>query len=199
MHSASLFDATGAVAFGGETIPGMSPVAQVYSGRQFGVWAGRLGDGRGDTLGGGQLGGWLDPRLASEGAGLTLFANGGWTRRPAFSSFEDTCQRSHAVSGYSHDARVIYRSQRYAGSARARETGAMLASGTKSYAFLVISNISITAVSRKSSATGLISLFRIIGRNVGMSRKNMLLWFERWRVPGRLIAGGRAWVFRTAL
>ena len=29
----------------------MSPLAQVYSGHQFGVWAGQLGDGRGILLG----------------------------------------------------------------------------------------------------------------------------------------------------
>ena len=30
----------------GRPLPGMSPVATVYSGHQFGVWAGQLGDGR---------------------------------------------------------------------------------------------------------------------------------------------------------
>ncbi len=36
----------------GETIlPGMAPLAQVYSGHQFGIWAGQLGDGRGILLG----------------------------------------------------------------------------------------------------------------------------------------------------
>ncbi len=34
--------------WGGEALlPGMSPLAQVYSGHQFGAWAGQLGDGRG--------------------------------------------------------------------------------------------------------------------------------------------------------
>ncbi|WAH53141.1 YdiU family protein [Pseudescherichia vulneris] len=42
----------GAGVWGGETLlPGMSPLAQVYSGHQFGVWAGQLGDGRGILLG----------------------------------------------------------------------------------------------------------------------------------------------------
>ena len=31
--------------------PGMKPLASVYSGRQFGVWAGQLGDGRALWLG----------------------------------------------------------------------------------------------------------------------------------------------------
>ncbi len=135
---ASLFDATnGAGVWGGETLlPGMSPVAQVYSGHQFGIWAGQLGDGRGILLGE-QLGGWLDPRLASERRRInTLFANGRWTRRPAFNHTRKSCQRSYALSGYSHYARVIYRSQRYAGSARDAGNGRDVnASGTKSYAF----------------------------------------------------------------
>ena len=36
---------------GGEPLPEWSPVAQVYSGHQFGQWAGQLGDGRGLYLG----------------------------------------------------------------------------------------------------------------------------------------------------
>ena len=42
----------GAGVWGGETLlAGMQPLAQVYSGHQFGVWAGQLGDGRGILLG----------------------------------------------------------------------------------------------------------------------------------------------------
>ncbi|OSN09473.1 hypothetical protein AU510_01430 [Lonsdalea britannica] len=36
---------------GEKHLPGMQPLAQVYSGHQFGVWAGQLGDGRGVLLG----------------------------------------------------------------------------------------------------------------------------------------------------
>ena len=35
----------------GQPVPGASPVATVYSGHQFGVWAGQLGDGRALLLG----------------------------------------------------------------------------------------------------------------------------------------------------
>jgi uncharacterized protein YdiU (UPF0061 family) len=35
----------------GQALPGVSPVATVYSGHQFGVWAGQLGDGRALLLG----------------------------------------------------------------------------------------------------------------------------------------------------
>lgn len=76
---ASLFDATnGAGVWGGETLlPGMSPVAQVYSGHQFGVWAGQLGDGRGILLGEQLLadGSTLDWHL--KGAGLTPYSRRG--------------------------------------------------------------------------------------------------------------------------
>ncbi|MGS7350732.1 protein adenylyltransferase SelO family protein, partial [Klebsiella pneumoniae] len=47
---------SGAGVWGGEALlPGMSPLAQVYSGHQFGAWAGQLGDGRGILLGEQQL------------------------------------------------------------------------------------------------------------------------------------------------
>ncbi|MBC6502576.1 YdiU family protein [Citrobacter freundii] len=75
----SLFDIpTGAGVWGGESLlPGMSPVAQVYSGHQFGVWAGQLGDGRGILLGEQQLadGSTLDWHL--KGAGLTPYSRMG--------------------------------------------------------------------------------------------------------------------------
>lgn len=68
----------GAGVWGGETLlPGMSPLAQVYSGHQFGVWAGQLGDGRGILLGEQQLpdGTTLDWHL--KGAGLTPYSRMG--------------------------------------------------------------------------------------------------------------------------
>lgn len=76
---ASLFDvANGAGVWGGEALlPGMSPLAQVYSGHQFGVWAGQLGDGRGILLGEQVLadGSTLDWHL--KGAGLTPYSRMG--------------------------------------------------------------------------------------------------------------------------
>ncbi|RRA40300.1 protein adenylyltransferase SelO family protein, partial [Cronobacter sakazakii] len=58
-------------------LPGMAPLAQVYSGHQFGVWAGQLGDGRGILLGEQQLsdGRKLDWHL--KGAGLTPYSRMG--------------------------------------------------------------------------------------------------------------------------
>ena len=76
---ASLFTPEhGAGVWGGEQLlPGMSPLAQVYSGHQFGVWAGQLGDGRGILLGEQQLenGKTVDWHL--KGAGLTPYSRMG--------------------------------------------------------------------------------------------------------------------------
>lgn len=87
---ASLFDATnGAGVWGGETLlPGMSPVAQVYSGHQFGVWAGQLGDGRGILLGEQLLadGSTLDWHL--KGAGLTPYSRMGDGRASCVQPYE---------------------------------------------------------------------------------------------------------------
>lgn len=68
----------GAGVWGGEALlPGMSPLAQVYSGHQFGSWAGQLGDGRGILLGEQQLadGRRFDWHL--KGAGLTPYSRMG--------------------------------------------------------------------------------------------------------------------------
>lgn len=62
----------------GETLlPGMQPLAQVYGGHQFGVWAGQLGDGRGILLGEQRLadGRCVDWHL--KGAGLTPYSRMG--------------------------------------------------------------------------------------------------------------------------
>ncbi|EOY9168454.1 protein adenylyltransferase SelO [Raoultella ornithinolytica] len=70
--------AQGAGVWGGETLlPGMSPLAQVYSGHQFGAWAGQLGDGRGILLAEQQLsdGRRLDWHL--KGTGLTPYSRMG--------------------------------------------------------------------------------------------------------------------------
>lgn len=58
-------------------LPGMLPLAQAYSGHQFGVWAGQLGDGRGILLGEQQLaqGGSVEWHL--KGAGLTPYSRMG--------------------------------------------------------------------------------------------------------------------------
>ena len=39
------------IASGNASLRGMMPVAALYGGHQFGVWAGQLGDGRAITLG----------------------------------------------------------------------------------------------------------------------------------------------------
>lgn len=73
----SLFK-NGAGVWGGETLlPGMSPLAQVYSGHQFGVWAGQLGDGRGILLGEQRLADGTTMDWHLKGAGLTPYSRMG--------------------------------------------------------------------------------------------------------------------------
>jgi hypothetical protein len=74
----SLFDAEHTGIWSGETLlPGMQPVAQVYSGHQFGVWAGQLGDGRGILLGEQQLADGRKFDWHLKGAGLTPYSRMG--------------------------------------------------------------------------------------------------------------------------
>lgn len=62
---------------GNKILPGSNPWAMVYSGHQFGVWAGQLGDGRAILLG--QLrdasGDWCEVQL--KGSGLTPYSRHG--------------------------------------------------------------------------------------------------------------------------
>lgn len=58
-------------------LPGMAPLAQVYSGHQFGVWAGQLGDGRGLLLGEQQLTNRRRVDWHLKGAGLTPYSRMG--------------------------------------------------------------------------------------------------------------------------
>ncbi|MFI8416469.1 protein adenylyltransferase SelO [Serratia sp. NPDC078593] len=74
----SLFTPENTPIWAGERLlPGMRPLAQVYSGHQFGVWAGQLGDGRGLLLGEQRLpdGRSMDWHL--KGAGLTPYSRMG--------------------------------------------------------------------------------------------------------------------------
>lgn len=62
---------------GAALLPGMQPLAQVYSGHQFGVWAGQLGDGRGILLGEQRLGDGSKLDWHLKGAGLTPYSRMG--------------------------------------------------------------------------------------------------------------------------
>jgi len=60
---------------GSALLPGSAPLAAVYSGHQFGVWAGQLGDGRAHLLGGlsNANGHW---EIQLKGAGRTPYSRG---------------------------------------------------------------------------------------------------------------------------
>ncbi len=80
LESPALLDALS----GNRTIAGTHPVAGVYSGHQFGVWAGQLGDGRAILLGetSGQ-------EMQLKGAGLTPFSRMGDGRAVLRSSIRE--------------------------------------------------------------------------------------------------------------
>ena len=70
---------------GNSTLPGSQPYASVYSGHQFGVWAGQLGDGRAIHLGE-TTSGW---ELQLKGAGRTPYSRGGDGRAVLRSSIRE--------------------------------------------------------------------------------------------------------------
>lgn len=76
--ASTLFDASSSALWSGDTLlPGMQPLAQVYSGHQFGVWAGQLGDGRGLLLGEQLLADGRKMDWHLKGAGLTPYSRMG--------------------------------------------------------------------------------------------------------------------------
>ncbi|CAN5252191.1 YdiU family protein [soil metagenome] len=88
-----------AVLSGNANWPGMRPLASVYSGHQFGVWAGQLGDGRALLLG------ELDTpagamELQLKGAGLTPYSRMGDGRAVLRSSIREfLCSEAFAALG----------------------------------------------------------------------------------------------------
>ena len=73
---------------GNRVLPGTEPLASVYSGHQFGQWAGQLGDGRATLLGELQTPqGGIELQL--KGAGLTPYSRGGDGRAVLRSSIRE--------------------------------------------------------------------------------------------------------------
>lgn len=86
----SWFDEQHVSLWSGETLlAGMQPLAQVYSGHQFGVWAGQLGDGRGLLLGEQQLADGRKVDWHLKGAGLTPYSRMGDGRAVLRSSLRE--------------------------------------------------------------------------------------------------------------
>ena len=88
-----------AAASGNGLWPGMRPLASVYSGHQFGVWAGQLGDGRALWLG--ELSTPGGPQeLQLKGAGLTPYSRRGDGRAVLRSSIREfLCSEAMAALG----------------------------------------------------------------------------------------------------
>ena len=88
-----------AVLAGNRVLPGAAPLAAVYSGHQFGVWAGQLGDGRALLLGAVEHAGahW---ELQLKGAGLTPYSRMGDGRAVLRSSIREfLCSEAMAGLG----------------------------------------------------------------------------------------------------
>jgi len=84
---------------GNATWPGMRPLATVYSGHQFGIWAGQLGDGRALMLG--EIETPAGPmELQLKGAGLTPYSRMGDGRAVLRSSIREfLCSEAMAALG----------------------------------------------------------------------------------------------------
>lgn len=96
LHSEELLQALS----GNSVLPGSEPLAAVYSGHQFGIWAGQLGDGRAILLGdvpaahGGRL------ELQLKGAGRTPYSRGADGRAVLRSSIREfLCSEAMAALG----------------------------------------------------------------------------------------------------
>ncbi len=84
---------------GNQLLPGSEPLAAVYSGHQFGVWAGQLGDGRAHLLGGlrNAAGHW---EIQLKGAGRTPYSRGADGRAVLRSSIREyLCSEAMAGLG----------------------------------------------------------------------------------------------------
>jgi uncharacterized protein YdiU (UPF0061 family) len=90
-----------AIFSGNRTQPGSTPLASVYSGHQFGVWAGQLGDGRAILLGelASKLSGALH-EIQLKGAGMTPYSRMGDGRAVLRSSIREfLCSEAMAGLG----------------------------------------------------------------------------------------------------
>ncbi len=89
-----------AVFTGNIVLPGSEPLASVYSGHQFGHWAGQLGDGRALLLGEIQLANGESRELQLKGAGLTPYSRMGDGRAVLRSSIREfLCSQAMAGLG----------------------------------------------------------------------------------------------------
>ena len=74
---------------GNSVLPGSEPLASVYSGHQFGQWAGQLGDGRAILLGEIETPGGATAELQLKGAGITPYSRMGDGRAVLRSSIRE--------------------------------------------------------------------------------------------------------------
>ncbi|TCP14520.1 uncharacterized protein YdiU (UPF0061 family) [Crenobacter luteus] len=95
-----LAEPDGVALLAGSAPPGKTPLSTAYSGHQFGVWAGQLGDGRALLLGEWRDGRGRDWEIQLKGAGLTPFSRMGDGRAVLRSSIREyLCSEAMAGLG----------------------------------------------------------------------------------------------------
>ncbi len=100
---------------GNQVLAGSTPLASVYSGHQFGVWAGQLGDGRAPFCWASSAGGH---EIQLKGAGRTPYSRMGDGRAVLRSSIREfLCSEAMHGLGHSHIASSVHHGLAWAGAA----------------------------------------------------------------------------------
>ncbi len=143
-------------AVSGNRVPAQSqPLAAVYSGHQFGVWAGQLGDGRAILLGDIDAPGAAAPgklELQLKGAGMTPYSRMGDGRAVLRSSIREfLCSEAMAALGMPRPPRVMRHRLGPARDARdAGNGGGGNPHGAELRAFRLVSSTGSTRAARMS-------------------------------------------------
>ena len=187
---------SGAGVWGGEALlPGMSPLAQVYSGHQSGAWAGQLGDGRGILLGEQQLADGRRYDWHLKGAGLTPYSRMGDGRAVLRSTIRESLasEAMHALGIPTTRALAMVTSDTPVYRERV-EPGAMLMRVAESHVRFGHSNIFTIVASRRRSSNWPTMLFATTGRSCRMRRISTCYGSVTLsRVPRRPSPAGKPW------
>ena len=135
---------------GNRLLPGMAALASVYSGHQFGVWAGQLGDGRAIWLG------ELDGRheLQLKGSGRTPYSRGGDGRAVLRSSIREyLCSEAMHALGIPTSRALCLTASPLPVRRETIETAAVVTRVAQSLSVSGISNISAHGISSPNYAS----------------------------------------------
>ena len=181
------------VVSGHRPLDGFAPLAMVYSGHQFGVWAGQLGDGRALLIGQvrNRKGELWDIQL--KGAGKTPYSRFGDGRAVMRSTIREyLCSEAMAALGHSHH-RARWRSSPPANGA-ARNAGARRGADAAGAQAISASAISSISIHRGKTRAGARCWPIMSSRNISRTlRGDHAAWFgEVVRRTAQLIAHWQA-------